>query len=93
VDHFPPDADLVGRVFRERLADEPEYAYVADRDSTAGTITVWRYTPADGFRSVTEEDVTWLDAACANGVWAGVDGLPRAILEQVTGDEVPYEPG
>jgi hypothetical protein len=80
------DGDLTDTVHHHRVGDADEYAYVAEDEGD--TLTVWLYTRAIGFREIRElsrEDFR------AEG-WERVDGLPDAILEQVSGDEVPYEP-
>lgn len=80
------DEDLTDTVHRHKVGDADEYAYVAEDRGDA--VVLWLYTRAIGFREVRElsrEDFR------SEG-WKRVDGLPEAILEQVSGDEVPYEP-
>jgi hypothetical protein len=90
----PHSDPLVGQVFRQRPGGpDPEYILIADAYEVDGqaVVRVWRYTVEQGMIAVTEEAREWIETLRDEGHWEAVEGLPAAILEQVSGDEVPSE--
>jgi hypothetical protein len=79
------DKNLVDTVHHHRVGDADEYAYVAE--DHGDTLVVWLYTQAIGFREI--QELSRVDFHSEG--WERVDGLPEAILDQVSGDEVPDE--
>jgi hypothetical protein len=90
----PQPDPLVGQVFEQTLGGpDPQFVLIADAYEVDGepVLRIWRYSVDHGLLAVTEEARGWFETLREEGLWTPVEELPRAILEQVSGDEVPSE--
>jgi len=86
-------SDYAERVYeRGDDAGESEAAYAFVTGEADGVVTLWRYTDA-GFLDVVERSRERFAAAVDDGEWVEVGRLPDRVLDAVSGDGVPYEPG